>query len=70
MQRLTRFEREALSSWRTEMALYAQGELTAGAREHLRWLLERTMESEVTRRLGVEHYGRSVTRTDRRNGYW
>ena len=23
MQRLTRFEREALSSWRTEMALYA-----------------------------------------------
>jgi putative transposase len=69
MERLTRFEREALSSWRTEMALYAEGELTAGAREHLRWLLERTMETEVTRRLGAERYGRSATRTDWRNGY-
>ena len=31
MDRLTRFEREALSSWRTEMALYAQGDLTAAS---------------------------------------
>jgi len=69
MERLTRFEREALSSWRTEMALYAQGDLTAASREHLRWLLERTMETEVTQRLGAERYGRSATRTDWRNGY-
>lgn len=69
MERLTRFEREALSSWRTEMGLYTQGDLTASAREHLRWLLERTMETEVTRRLGAERYGRSATRTDWRNGY-
>jgi len=51
MQRLTSFERESLSSWRAEMALYAQGHLTAASREHLRWLLERTMETEVTVRL-------------------
>lgn len=69
MQRLTSFEREALSSWRTEMALYAQGDLTAATREHLRWLLERTMETELTQRLGAERYGRGATRTDWRNGY-
>ena len=69
MQRLTSFEREALSSWRAEMALYTQGDLTASAREHLRWLLERTMETEVTVRLGAQRYGRSAGRTDWRNGY-
>lgn len=69
MGRLSSFQREALSSWRTEMALYAQGELTAGAREHLRWLLERTMETEMTQRLGAVRYGRSATRRDWRNGY-
>ena len=69
MQRLTSFEREALSSWRAEMALYTQGDLTASAREYLRWLLERTMETEVTVRLGAQRYGRSAGRTDWRNGY-
>jgi len=51
------------------MALYAQGDLTAATREHLRWLLERTMETELTQRLGAERYGRGTTRTDWRNGY-
>ena len=69
MQRLRRFEREALSSWRPEKELYAQGDLTAASREHLRWLLERTMETAVRQRLGAVRYGRSATRTDWRNGY-
>jgi len=69
MRRFSSFQREALSSWRTEMALYAQGDLTAATREQLRWLLERTMETELTRRLGAERWGRSATRTDWRNGY-
>jgi len=69
MRRFSSFQREALSSWRTEMALYAQGDLTAATREHLRWLLERTMETELTQRLGAERYGRGTTRTDWRNGY-
>jgi len=53
MKRLSRFEREALSDWRAEMALYAQGELTAAAREHLRVLLERSLEVEISARLGA-----------------
>jgi len=36
--------------------LYTQGELTAGAREHLRWLLERMIETEVTQRLILEMF--------------
>ena len=55
MQRLTSFEREALATWRTEMALYTQGDLTASAREHLRWLLDSTsspgLERSTRRRL-------------------
>jgi putative transposase len=69
MARGTRFEQEALWHWRAEQALYAQGELNAGAREHLRWLMERTMETEIAERLGAERYGRSAVRTDWRNGY-
>ena len=49
--------------------MYRHGDLTAAAREQMRWLLERTMETEVTQRLGAERYGRSATRTDWRNGY-
>jgi putative transposase len=55
--------------WQAEVALYCQGDLTAGAREHLRWLMERTMETELTQRLGASRYGRSDTRCDWRNGY-
>ena len=44
MRKLSRFEREALSDWRAETALYTQGSLTAAAREHLKILLERTLE--------------------------
>ena len=69
MARGTRFEQEALSHWRAEMELYTQGDLTAAARERLRWLLERTMETEITKRLGADWYGRSDTRCDWRNGY-
>ena len=57
MRRLTRLEREALSEWRAEMALYAQGDLTAAARENLRWLMERTLETEITRQLGQRAMG-------------
>jgi transposase-like protein len=69
MARGSSWEREALSSWRAEQALYTQGDLSAGAREHLRWLMERTMETEITRQLGADRYGRSDTRCDWRNGY-
>ena len=69
MARGSSWEREALWSWRAEQALYAQGDLTAGAREHLRWLMERTMETEITKRLGADRYGRSESRCDWRNGY-
>lgn len=69
MGKHSRFEQEALSSWRAEQALYTQGELSAGAREHLRWMMERTMETELTQRLGAVRYGRSDTRCDWRNGY-
>jgi transposase-like protein len=62
-------EREALSEWRGEMALYTQGDLTGAAREHLRWLLERSMETELGQRLGAERYVRSMARSDWRNGY-
>jgi len=63
------WEREALLEWRAEQALYAQGDLRAGAREQLRWLMERTMETEISKRLGADRYGRSDTRSDWRNGY-
>jgi len=69
MARGSSWEREALSSWQAEQALYAQGDLTAGAREQLRWLMERTMETEISQRLGADRYGRSDTRCDWRNGY-
>ncbi len=69
MERGSSWEREALSEWRAEQALYSQGEVTAAAREQLRWLLERTLETEITQRLGAVRYGRSATRGDWRNGY-
>ena len=69
MSRGSGWEREALLEWQAEVALYCQGDLRAGAREHLRWLMERTMETELTQRLGASRYGRSDTRTDWRNGY-
>jgi len=69
MARGSRWEREALSSWREEMALHTQGELTAGAREQLRWMMQRALETEITERLGANRYGRSATRSDWRNGY-
>ena len=69
MSRDSGWEREALLEWQGEVALYCQGDLTAAAREHLRWLMERTMETELTQRLGAERYGRSDTRSDWRNGY-
>jgi transposase-like protein len=69
MERGSSWEREALSHWRSEQTLYSQGELTAAAREQLRWLMERTLETEITQRLGAVRYGRSDTRRDWRNGY-
>jgi len=69
MARGSSWEREALSSWESEMALHTQGELTAGAREQLRWMMQRTLETEITQRLGAVRYGRSDTRSDWRNGY-
>ncbi len=69
MARVSGLEREALREWRAEVAEYFQGELTAAAREHLRWLLERTLETEISEQLGSTRYGRSATRTDWRNGY-
>jgi len=69
MRKFSRWEREALSEWRAEMALYAQGDLTAGAREHLKLVMERTMEEEVAQQVGADRYSRVATRTDHRNGY-
>ncbi len=69
MARVSGWEREALSEWQEEMGLHTQGELTAGAREQLRWMMELTLESEITQRLGASRYGRSSTRQDWRNGY-
>lgn len=69
MRKFSRWEREALSEWRAEMALYAQGDLTAGAREHLKIVMERTMEQEVAQQVGADRYSRVATRTDHRNGY-
>lgn len=69
MRKISRFEREALLSWRAEMALYTQGEMTEAAREHLRTLLERGMEAEIDRKLGAPRYVRTARRCDWRNGY-
>ena len=69
MRKISRFEREALLSWRAEMALYTQGELTEAARGHLRTLLERGMEAEIDRKLGAPRYVRTARRSDWRNGY-
>jgi putative transposase len=69
MRRVSGWEAEALSEWQGEMALYTQGELTAAAREKLRFLLERTLETEITERLGSTRYGRSAERCDWRNGH-
>ncbi len=69
MRRVSGWEAEALSEWREEMSLYSQGELTAGAREHLRFMLERTMETEISVQLGSSRYVRSAKRSDWRNGY-
>lgn len=51
------------------MALYAQGELTEAAREHLRRLLENSLEIEITQKLGAPRYVRCARRADWRNGY-
>ena len=51
------------------MALYTQGELKAAARDFLRLLLERTLETEITVRLGARRYVRDEARRDWRNGY-
>jgi putative transposase len=62
-------QQEALAEWRGEMALYTQGELTRGAREQLRFLMERTLETEITKQLGADRYARSNSRSDYRHGY-
>jgi len=69
MSKLSRFEREALSSWREEMALYAQGDLTAATREHLRRMLQWSLEVEINQQLGAPRYVRCARRVDWRNGY-
>lgn len=69
MRRLTSFEQEALSSWRAEMGLYTQGDLTGAGREQLRWLMERSLEQEFDRAVGAERYRRGESRRDWRNGY-
>lgn len=69
MARVSGSEQEALCEWQAEVAQYAQGDLPAAAREHLRWLLERTLETELSQQLGSTRYARSATRTDWRNGY-
>lgn len=69
MRRLTQFEREALSHWRGEVGLYRQGELSAQAREHLKWLVQQSLEAEITQQLGAVRYGRGKGRRDWRNGY-
>jgi putative transposase len=51
------------------MALYAQGDITAAARENLKWMIERTLETEITQRLGATRYARSASRSDWRNGH-
>jgi len=52
MRRLGRLEWE-VSEWWAEVALYVRGDSTAASREHVRWLIERTLETEMTRRLGA-----------------
>jgi hypothetical protein len=42
-----------LSEWWAEVALSVRGDLTAASRKHLRWLMERTLETEMTRLLGA-----------------
>jgi len=69
MTGLSRFEREALSEWRAEMALYVQGDMTAGAREQLKWIMERTMDTEISKQLGAARWARSSFRCGWRNGY-
>jgi putative transposase len=69
MGRVSGWQRQALLEWQEEMGLYTQGELKAGAREHLRLLLERTLETEITRQLGARRYARDEARRDWRNGH-
>jgi putative transposase len=69
MEAVSREEREALREWRAEMAEYLETDLAAATREHLRWLFERTLETEITEQLGSVRYGRSAARCDWRNGY-
>lgn len=69
MARVSGWQREALLEWQEELALYTQGELKAAAREHLRLLLERTLETEITLRLGARRYVRDERRRDWRNGH-
>jgi len=69
MGRLSRLQQEALAEWRAELALYTQGELSAAAREQLRFLMERTLETEITKQLGADRYARCAYRSDYRHGY-
>ena len=69
MGRVSGWQREALLEWQGEMALYTQGELKTAARDFLRLLLERTLETEITLRLGARRYARGEARRDWRNGH-
>ena len=69
MARVSGWQREALLEWQEEMGLYTQGELKTAARDHLRLLLERTLETEITLRLGARRYARDEARRDWRNGH-
>jgi len=69
MGRVSRLQQEALAEWRAELALYTQGELSAAAREQLRFLLERSLETEITKQLGADRYARCAYRSDYRHGY-
>jgi len=51
IRRLGRLEWE-VSEWWAEVALYVHGNLTA-ARENLRWLTAKTLETEITKWLGA-----------------
>ena len=46
------------------MARYPRGELKTAARDHLRLLLERTRETEITLRLGARREARGEARRE------
>ncbi|MFB3880168.1 MAG: IS256 family transposase [Armatimonadota bacterium] len=69
MARGSSWQREALSEWRAEQALYLEGELRAGEREQLRLMMQTSLEEDIARQLGVHRYCRDIARRDWRNGY-